>query len=153
MQQTALSCTSSVSEILHWPPAVIPREWSILILLEFCFLLITSLISTSAKARPNHFVYIHMLIPFCHMSYWAFWHKSHLILLVITLPSLAVICSLLEILFRKCSRNFNAGHKSAARCWIIEERPIKQTFGACPAREQRLYYMFPSTKCCWNNEL
>lgn len=80
------------------------------------------------------------------MSYWAFWHKSQLILLVITLPSLAVICSLLEILFRKSSRNFNAGHKSAARCWIIEERPVKQTFGACPAHEQRLFYMFPSTR-------
>lgn len=47
------------------------------------------------------------------------------------------------ILFRKFSQNINAGHKSAAHCWIIEEHPMNQGFGAWPTHEQRAAYLSP----------
>lgn len=50
-----------------------------------------------------------------------------------------------KILLRKFRQNINAGHTSAARCWIIGH-PMKQASGACPTREQRAAYLSPSAQ-------
>lgn len=78
----------------------------------------------------THFPYI---CPFQKMS--------SISLLHVISPLLYVPWLQLKILFRKFSQNVNAGHKSAAHCWIIEEHPMKQAFGVCPTHEQRAAYL------------
>lgn len=56
--------------------------------------------------------------------------------------SVIVTCYFLSLsVFRKFSLSVDAGHKSVAHCWIIEEHPKKQEFGACLTHEQRAAYL------------